>query len=276
MNQNNIIVFDLDGTLLDNHKKISLETKQTLQQLSDKVAGFGVATGRGYQSAAHLLEEISLPLLWVCNNGAFVYDQILTQKIIQRFLPGPLLEEMTATMLAQDMAPIFHGGKEKSADSYMVCLENERNHAYCEHYRLHHDVFSYETFGLPKTVYTLCALDSKIHIEKIRNIIESKYASEVNVTCLNMQREDLWMAEITVKIDKYTAIKNLFSDHWSNCPAIMAFGDDFNDISLIQHADIGIAMKNGIIELQKIAPYHTEQNNHDNGVALFLKQWYRL
>ena len=51
----------------------------------------------------------------------------------------------------------------------------------------------------------------------------------------------------------------------------MGFGDSMNDESLIRRATWGVAMCNGLKEIQNIADYVTPKDNNHNGIADFLK-----
>ena len=51
----------------------------------------------------------------------------------------------------------------------------------------------------------------------------------------------------------------------------MGFGDSMNDESLIRRATWGVAMCNGLKEIQNIADYVTPKDNNHNGIAEFLK-----
>ncbi|MCK5202170.1 MAG: HAD-IIB family hydrolase, partial [Spirochaetales bacterium] len=56
---------------------------------------------------------------------------------------------------------------------------------------------------------------------------------------------------------------------------IMAFGDGQNDISMIETAGIGIAMDNATDEVRAVADSITLSNN-DDGVAVFLEEFFKL
>ena len=52
----------------------------------------------------------------------------------------------------------------------------------------------------------------------------------------------------------------------------MAFGDGENDLSMIQEAEIGVAMENGIQSLKEAADYVTLSNDED-GVAAAIEHF---
>lgn len=53
---------------------------------------------------------------------------------------------------------------------------------------------------------------------------------------------------------------------------VMAFGDHFNDISMLTGVGIGVAMGNGMVATKEAADYVTDTNNHD-GIAKALKHY---
>ena len=53
----------------------------------------------------------------------------------------------------------------------------------------------------------------------------------------------------------------------------VAVGDEQNDISMIQTAHVGVAMKNGIDELKKVADYVTENDNNHDAIAEVIEKF---
>lgn len=51
---------------------------------------------------------------------------------------------------------------------------------------------------------------------------------------------------------------------------IIAFGDEDNDLEMIDYAGIGVAMSNGIAQLKNIANEITASSNNEDGIANFL------
>lgn len=72
------------------------------------------------------------------------------------------------------------------------------------------------------------------------------------------------------EISKYSAIEKILNKDGLQIDYVLAFGDDENDIELIQKSGIGIAMGNALSDVKKVANFITKSNN-DNGVAYVLK-----
>lgn len=56
---------------------------------------------------------------------------------------------------------------------------------------------------------------------------------------------------------------------------IIAFGDEDNDLEMLEFAGCGVAMGNGIDAVKQIAN-RTTATNEEDGVARFLKEYFSL
>ena len=57
---------------------------------------------------------------------------------------------------------------------------------------------------------------------------------------------------------------------------ILAFGDEDNDMEMIDYAGHGVVMTNGIPTLKKIANDITEFTNDQDGLAIYLEKYFSL
>ena len=70
--------------------------------------------------------------------------------------------------------------------------------------------------------------------------------------------------------DKGTAIDALGTYYGVDKSCIMAIGDDYNDVPMLQKAGISVAMENSVPEAKAVARYITDTNEND-GVAKIIK-----
>ena len=71
--------------------------------------------------------------------------------------------------------------------------------------------------------------------------------------------------------DKGSAIDALSAYYGVEKSCIMAIGDDYNDIAMLQNAGISVAMENAVPEAKAVAKYITDTNNND-GVAKIIQR----
>ena len=74
-------------------------------------------------------------------------------------------------------------------------------------------------------------------------------------------------------IDKAQSLERLLQHLGFDATNLIAFGDGYNDLSMIKYANMGVAMANAAPELRAIADYVTLSNDED-GVAIFLEKLY--
>ena len=90
-----LIVFDLDGTLLDSNSRVSAHTRETLARLRERGVAYTVATGRTLHGARDLLaaHNFNLPhiykngvMIWHPQRDAFSHRNLLTLEEIRAVL----------------------------------------------------------------------------------------------------------------------------------------------------------------------------------------------
>jgi len=106
-------------------------------------------------------------------------------------------------------------------------------------------------------------------VEKIRT-----YLSDVHAEVVDHRR---WAAPwhvieiIRAGMNKAIGLQKIASYYNIPQERIIAFGDEDNDLEMLQYAGHGVAMENAIDELKKVANKKTKTNEED-GIAHYLKE----
>ena len=77
---------------------------------------------------------------------------------------------------------------------------------------------------------------------------------------------------LPIGIDKGLALKRLLPRLGMTTANLMAFGDSYNDITMLQAAGLGVAMGNAEEAVKAVADYVTDSNEAD-GVATALRHF---
>lgn len=102
----------------------------------------------------------------------------------------------------------------------------------------------------------------------VQEILEKEFKNK-----LDIYRSNDTLIEISpAGVDKLKGIKALLGPETS-LSGVMAFGDNYNDISMLQGVGLGVAMENGRPELKEIADQQAKACAAD-GVAHFLEQYF--
>ncbi len=262
--EKHLIVLDLDGTLLTDEKTISPRTKQTIQKASEQGHEVMIATGRPFRSSVPYYTELGLKTPIVNFNGAFVHH------------PG------------NSKWGMFHEpmNLKTAVDIVEACQDFDFHNIIAEVlddvYFHYHDEKLIDIFKMGEPLITTGDLRDKLTDHPTSLLIHAteKQVPEIRRHLNNVHAEVIdhrrWAAPwhvieiIKSGLNKAVGLKRV-SD-WIGIPPerIIAFGDEDNDLEMIEFAGTGVAMGNGIRELKAIANELTASNEED-GIALFLE-----
>ncbi|TCP63505.1 hypothetical protein EDD73_11848 [Heliophilum fasciatum] len=88
MKNKRLVAFDLDGTLLDEHRRIPAMLVQRIQELQSLGILFTIATGRMYPAATRYIEQLRLHVPIITCNGAMIrdhrQDQVMHHQVLDQ------------------------------------------------------------------------------------------------------------------------------------------------------------------------------------------------
>lgn len=114
--------------------------------------------------------------------------------------------------------------------------------------------------------HKIMLMGTKITADIIYPLLEKQLGED-----LHLYRSNDTLIEIAPKsVSKLTAIKSLLAANES-LSDVIAFGDNYNDIEMLEHCGYGVAVGNAREEVKAIAD-HTTLPNYENGVAEFIKE----
>ena len=90
---------------------------------------------------------------------------------------------------------------------------------------------------------------------------------------INLYRsQDFFLELVPQNVDKAASLDSLLEKFHLDSTDLIACGDGFNDLSMIQYAGLGVAMSNAHIDIRKAADFITLSNDED-GVAHVLEKF---
>ncbi|MGL5893961.1 MAG: Cof-type HAD-IIB family hydrolase, partial [Bacteroidales bacterium] len=103
-------------------------------------------------------------------------------------------------------------------------------------------------------------------------LLEKKMQSEIG-DLMNIYRSEAFFLELVpLNIDKAESLARLLNHIGMNKEEMIAVGDGYNDLSMIQFAGMGIAMENAKPEVKEAANFITSSNDED-GVAAVIEKF---
>lgn len=239
------LVIDLDGTLLDSKKEISVINLSRLKGCMDLGHVVIIATARPLRTVRNKFPESLSPPYFVLCNGAWVtkgsevihrneiqYDDVMgmCSKLVQCGYK-PMIEAMDSFFADGERESWFEG------DVYPITQYPEIDA--CK-------ILAYNRNGIDSN-----HIDSIISDDFTKVIIDNGTLLQVSV-------------KGCTKVSACEKILNIEQVSWDTT---FAFGDDRNDLPVFQRAAFPIAMKNASEEVKLHAKWITESND-DDGVAV--------
>ncbi|MBC2376001.1 HAD family phosphatase [Listeria welshimeri] len=271
------IILDIDGTLLNDDKKISPETKKALITAQQNGVKLILASGRpttGMHLYAEQLEMEKYHGLLVSYNGAKVVDCQTKEELFNQTLT-----------IAEGKAVLEHMKQFEvkvmiDKDDYMYV--NNVYDCYIPYKGEEINIIQYESRG---GNFKLCEKEDlaaflDYRINKILTAGDPDYMQKNYQAMMAPFKNTLncvftadFYFEFTAKnIDKAKALDTVLTPMGIHPENIIAFGDGHNDITMVKHAGTGIAMDNAVPELKAVANSITLSNNKD-GIAHVLNNF---
>ena len=262
--EKHLIVLDLDGTLLTNEKKISPMTKETLQKARAAGHEVMIATGRPYRGSAPYYHEMGLTTPIVNFNGAYVHHPLNENwQTFHSPIDMTVVDDVISSvhkyeydnLIAEIMDDVFL----QRTDEALLNVFNMGNPRIIEG-----DLRK----TLPSNPTSLLIQAQEQNVATIR-----QHLNDVHAELIEHRRwgAPFHIVEIVRKgLNKAVGIDLVAKDLNIPRERIIAFGDEDNDLEMIDYAGIGVAMGNGISELKSIANEITLTNMED-GIGLFLQ-----
>lgn len=258
------IVLDLDGTLLTSEKKISNYTREVLYKLKNKGVKIIIATGRTYVSLKPYKDMLGLETPVVCFNGGKLVDSN-EKTIFEIPIKGDLA--LKCINLAKELG--IHTNYYQNEVWYIEKGQENSDEVkiYQEISDLPYEVKSIEEFknyDMTKLLFVgkneiLKKLDEKLEMElgdKIHRAFSKKFFLEI----------------MDKTVNKGETLLKLFQLEGINAEKVVAFGDGWNDLEMLQIVGEGVAMGNADDELKTIVGRVCDTNDND-GIGKYLEKY---
>lgn len=265
MNNYRMIVTDMDGTVLGTDHKITKDNKIALKKAEDKGIKIVFATGRFHESAKVHIDFLEEKMPIISSNGSIIKNPITNEVLYCNSIDEDKCIRIMDTL-----------------DKYHLKYQIYTDEIILQKYDTEEEKQMMIDF-----IKTVFSDKTEIIFKKdLRDDIKNKNILKFNV--MELERMDLiditrnelnkidgieitssWgnnleiMSEGSTKGKAIEFLANLLN---INREEIIAFGDNYNDISMIEFVGTGVAMGNAEGDVKNIANYVTDTNS-ESGVA---------
>ena len=259
-----MVAFDMDGTLLNPSHQLSERTIASVKMLANRGIVVLLATARMASAVKKHLEVLGTPGLIVAHNGALVKDIQTGEIYHHETIPKNVVSKLINLLSSQERVIHFN-----CDDNIYLTTPNPYSESYSQELQVTLKfVPSLDTIEESPT--TILVIDTKEALEQLFQTVSVQLKGIVDYILVPW-KENIWrMQFLPLNTSKGKGVLKVAKRLNIEPEAIISFGDNYNDLEMVQNVGLGIAMGNAVPELKQIADFVTF-SNHEDGVALALE-----
>lgn len=263
-----LLLTDLDATLLNDNKEISYQNKIAIDKALKSGIKTVICSGRSYMSLDKFVKQLSLDRqgnYGICYNGAIIYETLNNNILVEHNLKKEYALEVINECKKFDTDIIVYMDEKLIIEKY-----TEQIKSYCE------------TSGITPLIVDNF---NDIIINDVSKVLLKSENENLNIIFehlklngfnnkLNMFFSSPVLFEFTDNnVDKGTGLCELAKILNIDKSEVIAVGDQYNDISMIEEAGLGIAVANAVSEAKKAADYITIRNNNESALEEVIEKF---
>lgn len=261
-----LLIIDLDGTSITSDYRLTEELINLCSELKNHME-ICIATGRSVSDGVRYYRKLNLSDYMICYNGAYIWNpnnskvEYCTYMKKGILILGHILQNLSILNIENIIVS-------SGINTYAL---NDNNKYLCdmmfdEHFPYKH--LSDNIINIPGIHRIVLSCNHDIR-DKITQLVKT-INTEISIYGWKGRKDivDISMGDI----NKWDAVKLIAKKSKIRERDIIAFGDGENDISVLERAGIGVAMKNANEDVKKKAAFVTRYDNDNNGVFEFINR----
>ncbi|MBK9576881.1 MAG: HAD family phosphatase [Fibrobacterota bacterium] len=261
-----MIVLDLDDTLLREDLTISERTKASLMRAQSQGVKVVLASGRPTGAIWRYARELELAAHggWIISfNGAVVTDCATGQAIFEQALARELIHEIHDLACEHDAGILSYVNDQIVTPQANPWTEVERTLTGM-------DVVEVPDFKkvISADAIKVIVVDEPERLKATADRLRPRIDGRMNMVI----SKPFFLEFTSLGIDKKHSLSHLADRLSVRSDEVMAVGDSYNDLGMLQWAGLGVCMANGPQSVRDAAD-HVTASNMEDGVARAVEQF---
>ncbi|MBK8945493.1 MAG: HAD family hydrolase [Ignavibacteriae bacterium] len=263
-----LVVFDLDGTLLNEYAEIGSKSIELVTELKKLGVRFTFATGRLHNSMIEYAKILNIATPLISLDGAIIKSYPANEIIFESYIKPKYVKKainmadelLLKVALSHDEAIYY------TEQNSLIPRLMDKYEAKFE------EIESYDNL-MDRTLEIVITGDYKNSIKLIENKMKFPSAFGLKTSFYKSQDQDgVYFLEIRNKnCSKGDGLLKLLKHLKINIHNTVVMGDWYNDKSLFSTKALKIAVANAVDEIKKLADHVTSKTNEEDGTAEFLE-----
>ena len=262
-----LIALDIDGTLLNSNKELTTHTRYALIEAQRQGKRIIIASGRHPVGVVPLANDLMLGRYGgfiMAFGGGKIIDCTTGKTVVSKLFPKEYLPDIVGVLKDSNITVMVH-------DERKIFANNRVNdYTYVERDILKMDMIAVDDFisAVNFDINKILLAGEPDELDKYQEILSKRYDGLLDV----YKSAPYFLEIMPFGVSKGSMLPLLLEKLGVNKDELIAFGDNYNDMTMIGYAGFGVAMSNGEEEVKKIANYVCESND-DDGIAKTLEKF---
>ena len=264
----NMLVLDIDGTLVGSDKTISEKTREAIIKAQQRGKIVAIASGRSIAGIRKTASNISLEQYGgyvIAYNGTTVVNCKTGECIYNQMVPKELVKPVYEAAKRVNAGIVIYNDNTKEMISGNGLNEYIKIDAEACNVTINEVSDFVKAVNFPFNKFLLSGKPE--HMAEVEKIMAKEFGDRLNVF-----RSDPFYVELLPRyVDKGVAVEKLVKHLDIQREKVICIGDSYNDLPMLRFAGMGVAMGNAQQEVKEMADYVTASNDEDGIVNVIDK-----
>ena len=262
-----LIALDIDGTLTNSRKEITPRTRYALLEAQAQGKRLVIASGRHPLGVLPIARDLRMDAYggYVMSfNGGKIIECATGKPIVTKLFPREYLPDIVSVLKDSNITVI-------TWDDKRIFANNKRNdYTYIEKDVLKTEMIVVDDFvtEIKFDINKILLAGEPYELDEYQKILTERYDGLLEI----YKSAPYFLELMPFGISKGSMLPLLLDKLGVKRDELIAFGDNYNDLTMIGYAGMGVAMANGEPEIKKIANYVCPSNDED-GIAETLNKF---
>jgi 5-amino-6-(5-phospho-D-ribitylamino)uracil phosphatase len=272
-----LIAVDIDGTLLDGRGRLPQQHKDALIDAHERGIAVALVTGRSFHFARPVAELLPIPLTLIVNNGAVVKDKSGATELRHVLAREAARRVLAETRDYEDSVAVVFDRPTVDHERQIVFARMDWSHPNRRGYFEKNKAFIAAADG---------ALDDELSDDPIQVMFNGSVApmralvaalrglpiaDQFTVALTEYEHRDFSLVDVNgAGCSKGSTLARWVAARGWTRDAVMAVGDNFNDVEMLDFAGAAYLMGNAT-EALKSRGYRLTGSNDDDGLATAIR-----
>lgn len=277
-----MLVLDLDGTLLGRDGRVSVDNQRAVYEARQAGIEVIVATGRAYVESRHALEAIEHDGLMVAAGGSLLCETPTGCTVQRHVMPQELVVDVTDALLGHGHKVLILKDAHSAGYDYLAVGPGELDPAsrwwfekISPKVRFVENIFEDDH---PHDTVRAGVIASSMELGPIAEELQVRLGERAflqhwpAVTAAEATGSSTHLLEVfSPNVNKWQMVASICKDRGIDPARVAAIGDGLNDVEIVAHAGLGIAMGNADRRVVEVADRITADHD-EHGVALAIQR----